>query len=1006
MYRNIRNCSFALCLFAGSAAWAGHDSTGCGTWRGRLQEELHYHRQAVRSRARAGVRMQAAPPAATLRADVSGIAVIDDSDGVITRRNDFDLAYHTLTFTASGGSYQYAVSGDSYDPAPAAAGQQLALGDDDAAPVGLAFPFPFFGATYRQVYVNSDGNLTFGAADVASTERSLGRLTSGPPRIAPLFDDLNPADSQNGVYVLSEAGRLVVSWVSVPEYGGGVPLTFQARLFPDGRIEFAYASVLAQSAVVGLSPGGLKGATSVVDFTLDPSQGYAGTVAEAFASGVDVDFATVGQRFYANHEDAYDYLVIFNNEGIADSPNSYASTRTVRTRVTGTGDVPVDVGAMYGSQARLRAVINMGPLSQYPDDLTARMQYRPTDTPISVLAHEAGHLYLAYASIVDPSVAAPDPAHWPMLESNLAHWSFVFNSEASLLEGNRIHDNGSGANPRFQTAGATEGYSPLDQYLMGLRAPDDVPPFHPMFYVTGSGQSPDTLPRLATTTFNGVRNDVTLDALIAQVGRRVPDYTVAQKRYRFAFMLVLPKGTTPAQPDIDKINGFRQGFEDYYPTASACTGCRIAVDAAGVETDLKRAVQLSLAPAAGVLVGGSAPAAVTLQAPAQAALTITLASQGGLVGLPASVVIPAGQTRAGFTVTGIRAGVDQVTATPSDAAYETARVHVQVAATRGGLSVVVASGDGQAAVAGTPLAASVVFQVVDANRLPYPGIRLVGTVAGGGTLAQASVVTDETGSASFVWTPGAGPENQLTATIEGTAAKATATALGRPAVFDGGVVSSASYVRETAPGSLASVFGANLWPGADADAPGLPWPTTLAGVQVLVNGTPAPLIAIRRLPGYDQINFQVPATTAPEMANVVVSTPAGDTAPAPVQVSALAPGIFYYPTNNNLGAVQVAGASELTDTRPASAGGYVAIYATGLGTVHPDSASGLSVTDLPVTVVIGGQVSPDVPFSGQNTLVGVYQVNAKVPGGTAPGTVPLYLEIGGKRSNVVNIQVR
>ena len=41
--------------------------------------------------------------------------------------------------------------------------------------------------------MNSDGNLTFTAADNASTDRSLGRMTAGPPRISPLFDDLDPA---------------------------------------------------------------------------------------------------------------------------------------------------------------------------------------------------------------------------------------------------------------------------------------------------------------------------------------------------------------------------------------------------------------------------------------------------------------------------------------------------------------------------------------------------------------------------------------------------------------------------------------------------------------------------------------------------------------------------------------------------------------------------------------------------------------------------------------------
>ena len=52
------------------------------------------------------------------------------------------------------------------------------------------------------------------------------------------------------------------------------------------------------------------------------------------------------------------------------------------------------------------------------------------------------------------------------------------NSSASFLEGNEIQDLGGG---RFQTTAASLRYSPLDQYLMGLRGADEVPAF---FYVS------------------------------------------------------------------------------------------------------------------------------------------------------------------------------------------------------------------------------------------------------------------------------------------------------------------------------------------------------------------------------------------------------------------------------------------------------------------------------------------------------------------------------------------
>src|SRR5205085_8883578 len=108
------------------------------------------------------------------------------------------------------------------------------------------FAFPFFGATYRQLFVNSDGNLTFNAADTASAARSLGRMTSGPPRISPLFDDLDPSRTAGGVRVLAQAARVVISWIGVPEWqatGIGPSQTFQVRLYADGRIEFSYSGV-------------------------------------------------------------------------------------------------------------------------------------------------------------------------------------------------------------------------------------------------------------------------------------------------------------------------------------------------------------------------------------------------------------------------------------------------------------------------------------------------------------------------------------------------------------------------------------------------------------------------------------------------------------------------------------------------------------------------------------------------------------------------------------------
>ena len=141
------------------------------------------------------------------------------------------------------------------------------LTDDDqelfAFPQG--FTFPFFGKIYERVTVNSDGNITFGEGDSESTPRDEGRFVSGPPRIAPLFTDLNPAPELEGdIQAVFDGLSLTFQWIDVPEFltfGVGLPNTFAVELFPDGSIRFEYDQIRVAPdagllAIVGITPGG------------------------------------------------------------------------------------------------------------------------------------------------------------------------------------------------------------------------------------------------------------------------------------------------------------------------------------------------------------------------------------------------------------------------------------------------------------------------------------------------------------------------------------------------------------------------------------------------------------------------------------------------------------------------------------------------------------------------------------------------------------------------------
>jgi len=169
----------------------------CGTSPEKRKEELHLHRQAVLARRASQLQANGTQGGAQRSAgrDIGNVAIIDDSDGVVAKRNPFNLDVSTLTFTpttSKATAYKFRLTGDPYDTA-ASAGHAVKLGDDDFREEPIPFPFAFFGKTYQNVFINSDGNLTFNAGDDASTERSLGRMVAGEPRISPLFRDLDPS---------------------------------------------------------------------------------------------------------------------------------------------------------------------------------------------------------------------------------------------------------------------------------------------------------------------------------------------------------------------------------------------------------------------------------------------------------------------------------------------------------------------------------------------------------------------------------------------------------------------------------------------------------------------------------------------------------------------------------------------------------------------------------------------------------------------------------------------
>ncbi|MCH7714513.1 MAG: hypothetical protein IH876_00095 [Gemmatimonadetes bacterium] len=112
-------------------------------------------------------------------------------------------------------------------------GRGLFQSDDDSDLKPFGFTFEFYGVQYTDVWINSNGNLTFGASNSDYDHPDVPDGTN--VLIAPLYGDFNPSQAGGVFYnTLGTAPnqRFVVTWLNVPEYSPNNTghSTFQVQL--------------------------------------------------------------------------------------------------------------------------------------------------------------------------------------------------------------------------------------------------------------------------------------------------------------------------------------------------------------------------------------------------------------------------------------------------------------------------------------------------------------------------------------------------------------------------------------------------------------------------------------------------------------------------------------------------------------------------------------------------------------------------------------------------------
>lgn len=544
---------FALTLSSSLAAAEGIRHPFCGTYPGSDLVQIANSREA-RARTQNGVRASGSGSRAAEVTRQGDVAMLVDRGDLVFQPNSMDLQGKGLEFQPG-----YTVS--RVDRPLGQDGQAIPLGDDDSREVPLPFAFPFFGKSYDKAFVNSDGNLTFEAADKASTARTLSRLVSGPPRVAPLLADLDPS-AGGRITTTSTAAGFSVKWTDVPQFEVPDKNTFELTLFPDGRISFSYDAVnlttVVKEGATGIAAGGGLEGLQTADLSQVAGVSFSRSIGESFRSETSIDLAAVARAFYSKFGDDYQQLIVYTNRNyIPRSQGAFAFESTVRNAISGIGGSVGDDGAEFGSPRALESLVVMDSFSKYSVTPTERVLRE--ETSLSVLAHEVGHRWLATARFSDGGISSTE-----LLGRQQAHWSFYMHSSGSHDEGNQIEDLGGGV---FKTGPSSQRYGPLDQYLMGVRTPDDVPTFFFIRNPIADGAQTPERPPQANVEIRGTKREVTIAEVIAAMGPRSPAPAPNPPAWRVAFLYVTD-GDSADQAGVALVERIRSQFEAYFPLST------------------------------------------------------------------------------------------------------------------------------------------------------------------------------------------------------------------------------------------------------------------------------------------------------------------------------------------------------------------------------------------------------------------------------------------------------
>jgi hypothetical protein len=230
-------------------------------------------------------------------------------------QNGIGLDHSTFTFRPDGSPAFYAVCREAATnfPTDPAGGNVVILEDDSFEQIVLTGTnrVSLYGHATNSLEIGSNGYLTLDGGDIDYSESVSDHFKRS--RVAALFRDLYPPDTNATISWRQLSNRLAVTYANLPEYGQTNRNSFQIEMFFDGTIRITYLHLDALRGLAGLSQGlGVPAGFAESDFSTygpcTPRVSIFGSISNVVVTWTAKPGQTYNVESKTNLEDAWSSL--------------------------------------------------------------------------------------------------------------------------------------------------------------------------------------------------------------------------------------------------------------------------------------------------------------------------------------------------------------------------------------------------------------------------------------------------------------------------------------------------------------------------------------------------------------------------------------------------------------------------------------------------------------------------------------------------------------------------